>query len=53
MTPIVNVGDITYAPLLAPGAIEVPTLTEIGLLVLVLSLLLAGWKTLRRVGARS
>ena len=45
-TPIVNVGDITYASGLVSSTVEVPTLSEIGLVLLVLSLLLAGWRTL-------
>jgi len=45
-TPIVNVGDISYASELAP--LSVPTLSEIGLVVLALSLLLAGGAKIRR-----
>ena len=48
LTPIVNVGDITYASQLFASVIEVPTLSEVGLLLLALGLLLAGWRTLRR-----
>ena len=47
-TPIVNVGDITYASeLTGSSAVEVPTVSEIGLLLLTLGLLLAGWRMLR------
>ncbi len=44
-TPIVNIGDITYASGLV-SVVAVPTLSEVGLLLLALSLLLAGWKAL-------
>ncbi len=44
--PIVNVGDISYASGLA--AFSVPTLSEIGLVVLASSLMLAGGATIRR-----
>ncbi len=51
-TPIVNVGDISYASSLA-GVVAVPTLSDLGLAALALSLLLAGGATLRRRGAPS
>jgi len=47
-TPIVNVGDITYAAGLVP--VSVPTLSELGLVVLALSLLFAGGARIRRHG---
>lgn len=48
LTPIVNVGDITYASQLFASVIEVPTLSEVAFLLLALALLLAGWRTLKR-----
>lgn len=47
-TPIVNVGNITYASQLSGPALEIPTLSEIGLLLLGVSLLLAAWRMLRK-----
>jgi hypothetical protein len=47
-TPIVNVGDITYAPALtAPATVEVPTLSQAGLLLLSLGLTAAAWRMLK------
>ncbi len=44
ITPIVNVGDITYASDLAGSVVEVPTLSPAGIAALALGLLLAGWR---------
>jgi len=48
LTPIVNVGDITYAADLASSVVTVPTVSGLGLLVLAASLLLAGWRSVVR-----
>ena len=42
--PIVNLGDITYASALQ--IVAIPTLSEAGLLLLALALLVAGWRML-------
>lgn len=47
-TPIVNVGDFTYAPVvIAPATVEVPTLSQAGLLLLTLGLMAAAWRMLK------
>ncbi len=44
LTPIVNVGDITYASGLAGPVVAVPALTFPGFAALALGLLVAGWR---------
>lgn len=46
LTPIVNIGNITYASALA--TVAVPTLSEVTLLALAASFLLIAWRALRR-----
>jgi hypothetical protein len=55
LTPIVNVGDITYASGLAGSVVAIPTLSPGGIAALAFGLLIAAWRisTARRRLARA